>query len=55
MLLKQDTGASAVEYGLITTAIAAVIALTVYLFGAYVGSSVTKTSTCISQEASSTC
>jgi Flp pilus assembly pilin Flp len=55
MQLQRDEGASTVEYGLIVSAIAAVIALTVYAFGAYVSSSVTKTSTCIQQEAASTC
>ena len=34
---RDDRGASAVEYGLLITGVAAIIAATVFLFGGFVG------------------
>jgi pilus assembly protein Flp/PilA len=46
--LRHDEGASAVEYGLLVAAIAAVIVGVVFLLGGKVSSTFNQTSTCIS-------
>ena len=50
--LRHDEGASAVEYGLLVAAIAAVIVGVVFLLGGKVSSAFNKTNTCISGGAS---
>ena len=45
--LRHDEGASAVEYGLLVAAIAAVIVGVVFLLGGKVSSAFNKTTTCI--------
>ncbi len=45
--LRHDEGASAVEYGLLVAAIAAVIVGVVFLLGGKVSSAFNKTNTCI--------
>ncbi len=46
--LRRDAGASAVEYGLLVAAIAAVIVGIVFLLGGRVSSAFRKTNSCIS-------
>ena len=46
--LRRDEGASAVEYGLLVAAIAALIVGVVFLLGGKVSSTFNKTSSCIS-------
>ncbi len=46
--LKRDEGASAVEYGLLVAAIAAIIVAVVFLLGTRVKSTFSKTNSCIS-------
>ena len=46
--LRHDDGASAVEYGLLVAAIAAVIVGIVFILGGQVKKAFTDTSTCIS-------
>ena len=46
--LRRDEGASAVEYGLLVAAIAAVIVGIVFLLGGKVKSAFSKTDSCIS-------
>lgn len=53
-LLRTDQGASAVEYGLLVAAIAAVIVGVVFLLGGRVQSAFSKTNSCISSK-STTC
>lgn len=48
----QDRGASAVEYGLMVAAIAAVIVSAVFLLGGTVSKAFSDTSTCITNQAS---
>jgi pilus assembly protein Flp/PilA len=50
-----DDGASAVEYGLLIAAIAAVIVAIAFGFGAATKSLFSKTSTCVAAQQSSTC
>jgi pilus assembly protein Flp/PilA len=45
--LRHDEGASAVEYGLLVAAIAAIIVGVVFLLGGKVSSAFNKTNTCI--------
>ena len=45
--LRRDEGASAVEYGLLVAAIAAIIVAVVFLLGGKVSSAFNKTNTCI--------
>jgi pilus assembly protein Flp/PilA len=45
--LRNDSGASAVEYGLLVAAIAAVVVGIVFTLGRTVSSSLSKTNTCI--------
>ena len=54
-IATSDEGASAVEYGLILAAIAAVIVAVVFAVGVVVKSDFSKTSTCIDAQATSTC
>lgn len=46
--LRLDNGASAVEYGLLVAAIAAIIIAIVFLLGGRVKSTFSKTTSCIS-------
>jgi pilus assembly protein Flp/PilA len=46
--LRHDEGASAVEYGLLVAAIAAIIVGVVFILGGKVSSAFNKTNTCIS-------
>ena len=46
--LRRDEGASAVEYGLLVAAIAALIVAVVFLLGNRVNSAFSKTESCIS-------
>jgi pilus assembly protein Flp/PilA len=46
--LKRDEGASAVEYGLLVAAIAAIIVAIVFVLGNRVKSTFSKTNSCIS-------
>jgi pilus assembly protein Flp/PilA len=46
--LRHDEGASAVEYGLLVAAIAAIIVGVVFILGGKVSSAFDKTNTCIS-------
>ena len=50
--LKREDGASAVEYGLLVAAIAAVIVAVVFLLGNRVKSTFSKTNSCISASGS---
>ena len=50
-----DKGASAVEYGLLVAAIAALIVGTVFALGGFVKTSFDKTCSAIAQSASPTC
>ncbi len=52
--LRRDEGASAVEYGLLVAAIAAVIVGVVFLLGGTVKGAFSKTESCISN-ATTTC
>ena len=52
--LRHDEGASAVEYGLLVAAIAAVIVGIVFLLGSRVSSTFDKTNTCISNSGTGT-
>ena len=52
---SRDAGASAVEYGLLVAAIAAVIVAVLFGVGVVVKGSFNKTSSCVSAAASSTC
>lgn len=52
---RQDDGASAVEYGLLVAAIAAVIVAVVFGLGSVVKDVFSKTSSCISTGVSATC
>jgi pilus assembly protein Flp/PilA len=51
----KDRGASAVEYGLMVAAIAAVIVAVVFGLGTLVKGAFDKTSSCIGQSGSGTC
>ena len=51
--MRQDDGASAVEYGLLVAAIAAVIVGVVFLLGGRVQSAFSKTNSCISAKSTS--
>ena len=51
--LRRDEGASAVEYGLLVAAIAAVIVAVVFLLGTRVKSTFSKTNSCIANSATS--
>jgi len=51
--LRHDEGASAVEYGLLVAAIAAVVVGIVFTLGKTVQSSLSKTNTCIAGSSSS--
>jgi len=51
--LRNDSGASAVEYGLLVAAIAAVVVGIVFTLGKTVQSSLSKTNTCIKGSSSS--
>ncbi|MFN8148040.1 MAG: Flp family type IVb pilin [Candidatus Nanopelagicales bacterium] len=53
--LRHDEGASAVEYGLLVAAIAAVIVGVVFLLGGKVSSAFNKTNTCISNSGGTGC
>jgi pilus assembly protein Flp/PilA len=53
--LRHDEGASAVEYGLLVAAIAAVIVGVVFLLGGKVSSAFNKTNTCISTPTATGC
>ena len=53
--IRRDEGASAVEYGLLVAAIAAVIVAVVFGLGSIVKDKFTKTSSCISAATSTTC
>jgi len=53
--IKDDRGASAVEYGLLVAAIAAVIVGIVFGLGILVKNAFSKTSSCISVANSSNC
>jgi pilus assembly protein Flp/PilA len=53
--LRREDGASAVEYGLLIVAVAAVIVGVVVLFGTGVRGLFSKTQSCISKSTSSTC
>ena len=50
-----DAGASAVEYGILVAAIAAVIVAIIFALGVGVKNTFNKTSSCVSAGASSTC
>ncbi len=50
-----DRGASAVEYGLILTAVAAVIVVAVYAFGGVVQQTFTRGSDCFTSEIHARC
>jgi pilus assembly protein Flp/PilA len=52
--LRHDEGASAVEYGLLVAAIAAIIVGVVFILGGKVSSAFDKTNTCISSNGSAT-
>lgn len=52
---RKDDGASAVEYGLLVAAIAAVIVAVVFGLGSVVKDVFNKTSSCIAVGSSSTC
>ncbi|MGD9956342.1 MAG: Flp family type IVb pilin [Candidatus Nanopelagicales bacterium] len=49
--MRRDEGASAVEYGLLVAAIAAVIVAVVFLLGTRVKSTFSKTNSCIQNSA----
>ena len=51
--LRRDEGASAVEYGLLVAAIAAVIVAIVFLLGGKVSSAFDHTNTCIANSGAS--
>ena len=51
--LRHDEGASAVEYGLLVAAIAAVIVGVVFLLGGTVKNAFSKTNSCISNSSTS--
>ena len=51
--LRRDEGASAVEYGLLVAAIAAVIVGVVFLLGTTVKNTFSKTTSCISASSTS--
>lgn len=51
--LRRDEGASAVEYGLLVAAIAAIIVGVVFLLGGRVQSAFSKTESCISSKSTS--
>ena len=51
----RDQGASAVEYGLLVAAIAAVIVGVVFLLGGKVSAAFNKTNTCLSTPAATGC
>ena len=53
--LRLDEGASAVEYGLLVAAIAAVIVGIVFLLGGQVKAAFTKTNDCIASQGGTTC
>jgi pilus assembly protein Flp/PilA len=53
--LRHDEGASAVEYGLLVAAIAAIIVGVVFLLGGKVSSAFNKTNTCISNPTNAGC
>jgi pilus assembly protein Flp/PilA len=53
--LRRDEGASAVEYGLLVAAIAAVIVGVVFLLGGKVSSAFSKTNNCISTSGGAGC
>jgi pilus assembly protein Flp/PilA len=50
--LRHDEGASAVEYGLLVAAIAAIIVGVVFILGGKVSSAFSKTNNCISNSGS---
>jgi pilus assembly protein Flp/PilA len=52
---RDDTGASAVEYGLILMAVAAVIVAAVYALGGQVKGMFQDSTSCIDQHTSSAC
>jgi pilus assembly protein Flp/PilA len=52
---RRDEGASAVEYGLIVVAIAAVIVLAVYALGGQVKGMFEDSTACLEQHTSSSC
>ncbi len=53
--LRRDEGASAVEYGLLVAAIAAVIVGVVFLLGGKVKDAFTKTNDCMATPAATAC
>lgn len=53
--IRRDEGASAVEYGLLVAAIAAVIVAVVFGLGSIVKDKFSKTSSCIAAGTSTTC
>ncbi len=53
--VRKDEGASAVEYGLLVAAIAAVIVAVVFGLGSIVKDKFQKTSSCIASSGSGTC
>lgn len=53
--LRRDEGASAVEYGLLVAAIAAIIVGVVFLLGGKVQSAFSKTNSCISSSGGTGC
>lgn len=53
--LRREDGASAVEYGLLVAAIAAIIVAVVFLLGNRVNSAFSKTNSCISAQGSGSC
>ena len=53
--VRKDEGASAVEYGLLVAAIAAVIVAVVFGLGSIVKDKFTSTSSCIATSGSGTC
>lgn len=52
--LRRDEGASAVEYGLLVAAIAAIIVVVVFTLGKTVSSTFSQTNTCVSGQGTGT-
>jgi pilus assembly protein Flp/PilA len=53
--MNSDRGASAVEYGLLVAAIAAVIVAVVFALGSLIRDKFSSTSSCIAQQGQSSC
>jgi pilus assembly protein Flp/PilA len=53
--LRHDEGASAVEYGLLVAAIAAIIVRVVFILGSKVSSTFDKTQSCIESQGGAGC